>query len=137
MIAVIRYHTPYIVNGKYTLILLFAVDDDTLLRSVLGLPTLLAMNTMIALQRGILACSEHQHTFVIQLDPLGKGLPYDVSLDASNPTILLRVYSNISSATSSNHLLLWTVSIPLFAKQLFRMVFLLIIGFSKAVSLDP
>ena len=137
MIAVIRYHTPYIVNGKYTLILLFAVDDNTLLRSVLGLPTLLAMNTMIALQRGILACSEHQHTFFIQLDPPGKGLPYDVSLDASNPTILLRVYSNISSATSSNHLLLWTVSIPLFAKQLFRMVFLLIIGFSKAVSLDP
>ena len=38
--AVIRYHTPYLVNNKDPLILSFALGTYIALRSVLGLPTL-------------------------------------------------------------------------------------------------
>ena len=41
--AVIRYHTPYLVNNKDPLILSFALGTYIALRSVLGLPTLLSM----------------------------------------------------------------------------------------------
>ena len=43
MTTVIRYHTPYLAYIKDLLIVLFALSDDISLRSVLCLPTLLAM----------------------------------------------------------------------------------------------
>ena len=47
--AVIRYKTPYIVAGKGSFILSFALGKDVSLRIVLGLPTLLAMRANINL----------------------------------------------------------------------------------------
>ena len=58
MIAVIRYHTPYLFHGKDPLTVSFALGDDISIRIVLGLPTLLAMGATIDLQRGTLVCSE-------------------------------------------------------------------------------
>ena len=43
MTAVIQFKTPYIVAGKRTFILSFALGKDISLRSVLDLPTLLAI----------------------------------------------------------------------------------------------
>ena len=58
MTVIIRYHTPYLAYNKDLLIVLFALSDDISLRTVLCLPTLLAMGTTINLQRGTLACSK-------------------------------------------------------------------------------
>ena len=46
--AVIRYKTPYIVAGKGPFIISFALGNDVSLRSVLVLPTLLAMGADIS-----------------------------------------------------------------------------------------
>ena len=48
MTAVIQYKTPYIVAGKGPFILSFALGNDVSLRSVLVLPTLLAMGADIS-----------------------------------------------------------------------------------------
>ena len=58
MTAIIRYHTPYLAYNKDLLIVLFALSVDISLRSVLCLPTLLAMGTTISLKRGTLVCSK-------------------------------------------------------------------------------
>ena len=73
------------------------------LHRVLGLSTISAMGATFYLQRGTLACSKIQHTFVLYLYPPGKGLPDSISLDESIPIILPGVHSKISSATSSLH----------------------------------
>lgn len=101
MIAVIRYHNPYLVNGKDPLILSFVLSNGIFLRSILGLLTLLAINATTDLQLGILACSEPQYTFVLQLDPPEKGLSYGGYLDESKPFIPPNLYSNIFSAIST------------------------------------
>ena len=54
--AVIRYKTPYIIASKGPFILTFALGKDVNLRSVLGLPTLLAMGADINLVKGLLSC---------------------------------------------------------------------------------
>ena len=90
MVAVVRYHTPYLVNDKDPLILSFVFGDNIYLRIILDLPTLLAMGAMIDLHHGTLACSERQHTF-----------GNETSLDDSKPIVPPGVHSNIFSATSS------------------------------------
>ena len=49
MTAIIRYHTPYLVNNKDPLILSFALGNDMSLRSLIGLPILLSMDVTINL----------------------------------------------------------------------------------------
>ena len=83
MIAVIRYHTPYLVNNMDPLVLSLASENDISLLSVLGLPNLLSMGTIIDLSRGTLSCSELNFNFPLFLDPPGKGLPDGVSLNIS------------------------------------------------------
>ena len=83
MTAVIRYHTPYLVNNKDPLILSFALGSDMALRSVLGLPTLLSMSATIDLSRGTLSCSKLNSNFPLILDSPGKGLSDGVSLTTS------------------------------------------------------
>ena len=53
MTAVIRYKTPYTVNGKDPFILSFALGNDVSLHCVFGLPTLLAMGASIGLASGL------------------------------------------------------------------------------------
>ena len=117
MTDVICYHAPYLFNGKDRLILSFVLNDDMSLHSILSLPTLLAMGATIDLQRGTSACSEFQHIFVLQLDSLGEGLPYGISLGESKSFILSGVHSRIFPPYLSSILLLWMVSIPLFHKR--------------------
>ena len=52
MAAVIRYKTPYLINNTDPLILSFASGTDVALRSVLGIPCLLAMGVVVALVKG-------------------------------------------------------------------------------------
>ena len=81
MTAIIRYHTPYLVNNKNPLLLSFALRTDVDLHSVLGLPTLLSMGTTIDLLRDTLSCSELNFNFPLIVDPPGKGLPGSVSFN--------------------------------------------------------
>ena len=73
--AVIRYKTPYIIAGKEPFILSFALGKDVSLRSVLGLPTLIAIRADINLAKCLLSCIELNRDFPLDLQPLGKGLP--------------------------------------------------------------
>ena len=95
MIAVIRYHTPYLVNNMDPLVLSLASENDISLLSVLGLPTLLSMGTTIDLSRGTLSCSELNFNFPLFLDPPGKGLPDGVSLNISTNFVPPGVRSNL------------------------------------------
>ena len=52
MTAVIRYHTPYLVNKRYPLLLSFALGNDVSFHCVLGLSTLLAIGGSINLVKG-------------------------------------------------------------------------------------
>ena len=97
MIAVIRYHTPYLVNNMDPLVLSLASENDISLLSVLGLPTLLSMGTTIDLSRGTLSCSELNFNFPLFLDPPGKGLPDGVSLDISTNFVPLGDCFNLSA----------------------------------------
>ena len=49
MTTIIRYDIPYLVHGKDPLILSFALGDNISLRSVFGIPTLLAVSATIDL----------------------------------------------------------------------------------------
>ena len=71
MTAVIRYKTPYVVDGKGSFILSFALGNDVSLRSVLGLPTLLAMGADINLVKDLLSCIELNRDFPLDLQPPG------------------------------------------------------------------
>ena len=75
MIVVIRYHTPFLINKQDSLILSFALGKDVALRSVLGLPFLLAMDATLNLPLGKLVCFELNFTFPLHLDPPGKDFP--------------------------------------------------------------
>ena len=86
MTAVIRYHTPYLVN-KRDPFFSFALGNDVSLRCVLSLPTLLAIEGSINLVKGEIVCSEIDRTFALSLEPPGKGLSDGVVFDNSTPTI--------------------------------------------------
>ena len=75
MTAVIRYKTPYLIHNSDSLILSFSLGTDVVLRSVLGIPCLLAMVAVVDLINGQLNCKELNSVFPLQLDPPGKGLP--------------------------------------------------------------
>ena len=95
MIAVIRYHTPYLVNNKDPLILSFVLGTDMPLRSVLGLSTLLSMSTTIDLSRDTLSCSKLNFSFPLILDPPGKCLTDGVSFNNSPNFIQPGVRTNL------------------------------------------
>lgn len=89
--AFIHYHSPYQVNEKNPRIISFVLGDGTSLHNILGLSTILAIDTTITLQ----------YTFVLQLDPQGKGLSDGGSLNESNKHLISpSIRSNISSAIS-------------------------------------
>ena len=75
MTAVIRYINPYLIHNTDPLILSFALGIDVALRSVLGIPCLLAMGAVVDLVNGELDCKELNSVFPLQFDPPGKGLP--------------------------------------------------------------
>ena len=103
MIAVIRYKTPYVVDGKGSFILSFALGNDVSLRSVLGLPTLLAMGADINLVKGLLSCIESNRDFPLNLQPSGKSLSEGASLNNYSPTVPTSVPSNMQLTTSLLH----------------------------------
>ena len=94
MTAVIRYHTPFLVNKQDPLILSYALGKDGALRSVLALPSLLVMSATLNLPLGKLVCSEFNFTFPLLLDPPGKGLPDGVSFPDSKLSIPRGIPSN-------------------------------------------
>ena len=75
MTAVIRYKTPYTVDGKGPFILSFVLSNDVNLRSVLGLPTLLVMGANINLVKGLLSCIELNCSFPLELQHPDKVYP--------------------------------------------------------------
>ena len=101
MTAVIRYRTPYLINNTSPLILSFALGKDVALRSVLGIPCLLAMGAVVDLVKGQLGCSELNQEFMLQLDPPGKGLPDGTQFDSSNSSVPAGVSSNVPSLAST------------------------------------
>ena len=103
MTAVIRYKTPYVVTGKGPFVLSFALEHDVSLRSVLGLPTLLAMGANINLVKGLLSCVELNRDFPLDLQPPGKGLPEGASLNQYSPTVSTSIPSNMPLTTSLLH----------------------------------
>ena len=103
MTAVIRYHTPYLVNKRDPLSLSFALGNDVSLRCVLGLPTLFAIEGSINLVKGEISCSDIDRVFALSLEPPGKGLPDGVVFDNSTPTIPEGVSTNIKPNPSLLH----------------------------------
>lgn len=103
MTAVIRYKTPYVVDGKGSFILSFALENDVSLRSVLGLPTLLAMGSDINLVKGLLSCIELNRDFPLDLQPPGYDLPECASLNHYSHTVSTSVPSNMQLTTSLLH----------------------------------
>ena len=89
--AVIRYKTPYTINGKGPFVLSLALGNDASLRCVLGLPTLLAMGVSIGLVSGSLSCKELNREFSLDLQPPDKGLPESATLNYYTHTIPLSV----------------------------------------------
>ena len=103
MTAVIRYKTPYVADGKGLFILSFALGNDFSLRSVLGLPTLLAMGADIILVKGLLSCIEMNRDVPWDMQPPGKGLPEGASLNHYSFTIPTSVPSDKQLTTSLLH----------------------------------
>ena len=101
MTVVIRYKTPYTINGNIPFVLSFALDNDTGLCCVFGLPTLLAMGATIGLVSGSLSCKELNRKFPLDLQPQRKGLPEGSSLNHNTHTILLIVSTNVLHHTSA------------------------------------
>ena len=61
------------------------------------------MGADINLVKGLLSCIELNRDFPLELQPPGKGLPQDVSLNHYSPTIPVSVPSNLSHANSLLH----------------------------------
>ena len=102
MTTVIRYKTPYVVNGKGPFILSFALGNDVSLRCVLSLPTLLAMGASIGLVSGLLSYTEFIHELSLDLQPPGKGLPEGDTKDNYTNTIPHSVSTNFLQHTSAD-----------------------------------
>ena len=93
-------------NDKDPFVFCFALDNDVSLRSILGLPTLLAMSVAIDLFSSLLSCVEINHKFLLELHPHGKGLLDGASSNNYLPTIHPSVSTNITfnnSMCSSLH----------------------------------
>ena len=103
MTVAIRYRISYLVNNQYPLFVSFALGNAVSLRRVIGLPTLLALGSLIDLVKGTFFCSEINRTFPLTLDPPGKGLPDEVVFDNSTPTIPVGVSTNIYPNVSLLH----------------------------------
>ena len=101
MTAVIRYKTPYLIHNSDPLILSFALGTDVALRSVLGIPCLLAMGAVVDLVNGHLDCKELNSVFPLQLDPPGKGLPDGASLDSFSNAVPAGIPTNVLSQNYS------------------------------------
>ena len=71
------------------------------MRSILGIPCLLAMGTIVDLVNGQLRCSELNQDFMLQLDPPGKGLPDITNFDSSTASVPSGVPSNVPPLTST------------------------------------
>ena len=81
----------------------FALKNNISLRSVLRLPTLLAMGADINLVKDLLSCIELNRDFPFELQPPGKGLPEGASLNHYFHTVSVSVPSNLSHANSLLH----------------------------------
>ena len=92
MTAVIQYKTPYIVNGRGSFILSFALSNDVSIQCVLRLPTLFAMGVSIGLASGL--CTELNREFPLDLQPPGKKLPEGATLNHYTNTIPHSVSTN-------------------------------------------
>ena len=103
MTVAIRYRISYLVNNQYPLFVSFALGNDVSLRRVIGLPTLLALGSIIDLVKGTFFCSEINRTFPLTLDPPGKGLPDEVVFDNSTPTISVGVSTDVRLDPSFLH----------------------------------
>ena len=75
MTEVIEHRTLYLINSTYPLIPYFSLCNDVALRTVLDIPCLLAMGTVVDLVKGQFICSKINQVFILQLDHPGKGLP--------------------------------------------------------------
>ena len=82
MTEIIRYKTPYFTNNTSPLIFTFVLCTDVALRSVFGIPCLLAMGTVVNLVKYQLISSDLNKEFPLQLDRLGKGLPDGATFDS-------------------------------------------------------
>ena len=96
MTADIRYRNRYIINNTSSLVISFDVGDYIALRSVLGIPRLLVMSTVVDLIKGKLVCLELNQIFMLQLDNSGKGLSngatYDTSFATAHISVFLLIY---------------------------------------------
>ena len=109
MTAVIRYKTSYLINNTDPFILSFALGTDVALRSILGIPCLLVMDTVVDLVNGQLVCKELNSVFPLPLDPPGKVFPEGATYDSfSNavpdgiPTdVLINVCSTLQYTASN------------------------------------
>lgn len=103
MNTVIRYKTLYPITRKYPFILFFALGNNTSLRSVLGLPILLAMGAEIDLVKGVLSYIELNRSFPLDLQPPEKWLPEDATLNHYSHVISPTGSTNITSNSSILH----------------------------------
>ena len=101
MAAVIRYRTSYLINVTSPLTISFALDKDVVLRSVLGIPCLLAISAVFNLVNGQLRCFEPNQEFMLQLSPPYKGLPDRTNFDSSTTSVPAGVPSNVSPLIST------------------------------------
>ena len=97
----IRYKTPYIINGKGPFVLSFALGNNVNLCCVLRLPTILAMGVSNGLVSGLLSCTELNREFSLDLQPPGNGLPEGATLNHYTHTITLTVSTNLLYHTST------------------------------------
>ena len=93
--VVIRYKRLFIINNTSPLVLSFTLGTDIALRSVLGIPCLLAMSTIADLANGQLVCSELNRESLSQLDPSGKRMPDGTTLEYFSTVVHDGIPSNI------------------------------------------
>ena len=76
---------------------MFTLGKDVVLRSVLGLSSLLEMGATLNLPLGKLVCSGFNFTFLLLLDPPGMGLPDGVYVLNSKISTPRGIPSNLNS----------------------------------------
>ena len=101
MTAVIRYKTPYTINGKGSFVLCFALGNEDSLRCVLRLPTLLEMRTTIGFVSGSLSCKEPNRELTLDFQPPGKCLSEGTTLNYYTHIIPLTASTNLLHHTSA------------------------------------
>ena len=67
--------TPYLIHNTDSFIISFALGTNVTLRSIHGIPCLLAMGTVVDLVNDRLDCKKLNSVFSLQLDQPGKDLP--------------------------------------------------------------